>query len=99
LLQCTDQIEIYSADVFLSLEKFASRKSLFDIIFADPPYDLGYGEKLIQCLDEKPIVTQEGRIFLEESKRVKLDGVACNRLTWVKTRLFGDSSLWEFQTS
>ncbi len=55
---------IYSTDVFKALPLL---KKPFTIIFADPPYDLGIGDRLLAYFDEDPTLLA-GDLFLEESQ-------------------------------
>ena len=65
-------ISVIKSDVFKYLEK---SKSSYDIIFADPPYDLGQEnfEKIIQLIFENEILDEEGMLIVEHSKHTKLD--------------------------
>lgn len=67
----------------------------FDLIFADPPYDTGAGEKLLVALDQRPLLNEGGSLFIEEHQGVDLD-LELEKLKLVKQRSYGDSMLWEF---
>lgn len=59
------------SDVFSYLEKV---KTNFDIIFADPPYDLPQKdfEKIALLVFENEILNEDGLLILEHSKHTKL---------------------------
>ena len=60
------------SDVFLYLERC---NSTFDIIFADPPYDLGQEnfEKIALQIFDNNILDEEGMLIIEHSKHTKLN--------------------------
>ena len=65
-------ISTIKSDVFSFLER---NKSSYDIIFADPPYDLGQDqfEKIIELIFENELLEEEGMLIVEHSKHTKLD--------------------------
>ncbi len=65
-------ISVLKSDVFKFLEK---SKASYDIIFADPPYDLGQEqfEKIIQLIFDNELLAEEGMLIIEHSKHTKLD--------------------------
>ena len=65
-------ISTIKSDVFSILER---NKSSYDIIFADPPYDLGQDqfEKIIELIFENELLEEEGMLIVEHSKHTKLD--------------------------
>jgi len=65
-------ITALKSDAFKFLEK---SKTSYDIIFADPPYDLGQEqfEKIIQLIFENELLEEEGMLIVEHSKHTKLD--------------------------
>ncbi len=65
-------ITAMKSDVFLYLERC---NSSFDIIFADPPYDLGQEnfEKIALQIFENNILDEEGMLIIEHSKHTKLN--------------------------
>ena len=60
------------SDVLKFLEK---NKACFDIIFADPPYDLNQKdfERIITLIFENELLEQDGMLIIEHSKYTKLD--------------------------
>ena len=65
-------ISTIKSDVFSFLER---NKSSYDIIFADPPYDLSQEnfEKIIQLIFENELLDEEGMLIVEHSKHTKLE--------------------------
>lgn len=88
-------ITALKSDVFSYIEK---SKSTFDIIFADPPYDLEQTdfEKVIQLIFEHELLDEEGMLIVEHSKHTKL-----NHLTnFSFAKQYGGSvfSFYEFES-
>ncbi|HNP32313.1 MAG TPA: 16S rRNA (guanine(966)-N(2))-methyltransferase RsmD [Flavobacterium sp.] len=65
-------ITAIKSDVFKFLEKHTGN---YDIIFADPPYDLKQTdfEKIVELIFENELLDEEGMLVVEHSKHTKLD--------------------------
>ena len=65
-------IAAIKSDVFNFLEK---SKSSYDIIFADPPYNLDQKEfeKVIQLIFDNELLEEDGMLIVEHSKHTKLN--------------------------
>jgi len=61
-----DSIIVLNSDVFKFMELTGMN---YDVIFADPPYDLENVEKLPDIIFEKELLKKEGIFILEHSKR------------------------------
>ncbi|MFK5957421.1 MAG: 16S rRNA (guanine(966)-N(2))-methyltransferase RsmD [Lutibacter sp.] len=64
-------INTIKSDVFKYLKKTTSK---FDVIFADPPYefDLNLFEKIVDLIFENNLLSNEGTLVIEHSKRTDL---------------------------
>lgn len=64
-------ISAIKSDVFSFLER---NKTTYDIIFADPPYNLDQKEfeKVIQLIFDNELLDEEGMLIVEHSKHTKL---------------------------
>ena len=86
-------ISVIKSDVFKFLEK---SKATYDIIFADPPYDIGQEnfEKIIQEIFKNELLDEDGMLIVEHSKHTKLDHM--NNFSFSKS--YGGSifSFYEF---
>lgn len=60
--------EVIVADVFSTLQHLADKGLKFDIIFADPPYGLGLGEKVLSEVDRLNLLNEEGQLFIEDEE-------------------------------
>lgn len=65
-------IAAVKSNVFSFLEK---SNTDYDLIFADPPYNMEQGkfEKLVKTVFEKKTLTEDGMLIIEHSKHTKLD--------------------------
>ena len=65
-------ISVIKSDVFKFLEK---SKATYDIIFADPPYDIGQEkfEKIIQEIFKNELLDEDGMLIVEHSKHTLLN--------------------------
>ncbi|MDI9257044.1 RsmD family RNA methyltransferase [Flavobacterium sedimenticola] len=68
-------ITAIKSDVFKFLEK---HRGTYDIIFADPPYDLSQAdfEKLVTAVFDNELLDEAGMLIVEHSKYTKLDHMA-----------------------
>ena len=93
LLKVEDEIQILYGDVFSNLKKIRG----IDILFADPPYleDLkqDFVGALLTSLDQSDLLNPGARCFFEVHKKKALFSEPLNTLTFVNTRVFGDSQL------
>ncbi|MFM7896191.1 MAG: RsmD family RNA methyltransferase, partial [Flavobacterium sp.] len=80
---------------FKFLEK---SKASYDIIFADPPYDLSQEnfEKIIELIFENELLEEEGMLIVEHSKHTKLDNLS----NFSFSKSYGGSvfSFYEFES-
>lgn len=67
-------ITAIKSDVFKFLEKHTAQ---YDIIFADPPYDMTQEnfEKIVQLVFENKLISEEGMLIVEHSKYTKMEGL------------------------
>ena len=69
--------------------KFLNNNDLiYDIIFADPPYNFEYlkYEKIILLVIEKKILNSDGLLIIEHSKKTNLQNIK----NYIETRKYGD---------
>lgn len=94
-LQLKDHSDVICGDVLLMVERLNQQKKQYDIIFADPPYDLGFGNKIVSLIDNSNLLAPGGMLFIEESVSEKLETVL-KSLTFVSSRKMGRSQLYQF---
>lgn len=66
---CQNKVTILSSDYKLSLDRI---KGPVDIVFADPPYDEGYNLEILDSLSERDILSENGIVIIEHSKKAIL---------------------------
>lgn len=66
---CQDRVTILSSDYKIALDRI---KDPIDIVFADPPYDEGYNLEILESLSENDILSENGIVIIEHSKRADL---------------------------
>jgi 16S rRNA (guanine966-N2)-methyltransferase len=79
------EIEVHKMDVFKYLEQ--ETKS-YQIIFADPPYDLLTIPQIPQLVAKNKLLTENGLLVVEHSSLLKLNG----QPGYTETRRYGNSS-------
>lgn len=60
-----NQITVFKNDVFRYLKKYTTQ---FDLIFADPPYDLKYVDQIPQLVFENNLLTPKGQLIVEHDR-------------------------------
>lgn len=69
------------------------KKYKFDLIFLDPPYSLGLCLKILECLANSTILSENAIIVAEERSKEKLPE-SCGFLTITDQRTYGDTGFW-----
>lgn len=93
LLPFQERARIVRLDVRRALSKLAREGESFGVIYADPPYSLGWGEELIALMkDNWRILSPDGVFVFEHARREEpavLDIAGCRR----EDRIYGDTVL------
>ena len=66
---CQDRVTVLASDYKLALDRI---KTDVDIVFADPPYDEGYNLEILESLSERDVLSDNGIVIIEHSKRADL---------------------------
>ncbi len=69
----------------------------FTILFADPPYGLGLGEKAIKSAADNDWLIDQALVILEERSDVEPD--LDERFSYLDKRPFGDTNIWFYSYS
>ncbi|WP_299208543.1 16S rRNA (guanine(966)-N(2))-methyltransferase RsmD [uncultured Dokdonia sp.] len=82
-----ETIQTIKSDVFKYLERASGT---YDIIFADPPYDIPLEEfeKIAKLIFENQLLDPDGTLIIEHSKQTKMDHVT----HYVETRHYGGNA-------
>lgn len=85
-----DNLEVLQSDVFKYLE---SCKNQFDLIFADPPYDMPNLFRIPALIFSRQLLEPRGMLVLEHSAMVQLDQVP----NYQESRIYGSSAFSFFR--
>ena len=85
-----DEIDVEKADVFKFL---SSHKKSYQIIFADPPYDLPTIPRIPELVMEHNLLTDNGVLIVEHPSLLKLN----SQSGYTETRRYGNSSFSFFE--
>jgi 16S rRNA (guanine(966)-N(2))-methyltransferase RsmD len=66
-----DQVKVYQTDAFRAIRNTPEH---YDLIFADPPYDLPGLEKIPDMIFEYSLLNKNGRFILEHSSKHNFSG-------------------------
>ena len=71
-----EDVKCHCMDVRRALARFAKDGESFDIIFADPPYGLGWGVELPKLIyKHSEVLSPNGPLILEHSEKEKSDDI------------------------
>ena len=87
-----EQIKTYKADVFKYLELETEQ---YDLIFADPPYDLNRIPEIPKIIFEKNLLSPDGLLIVEHQSMQNLS----NHPAFVEQRKYGHSSFSFFKNN
>ena len=78
------QLEVVRKDVFSFLK---NTQKVFDLIFADPPYDLPGISNIAALVAQRKLLTPNGCLIIEHHRQLNLKTVA----TFAEERIYGQS--------
>ena len=77
-------------DVLQALRRLDGEGKSFDLIFCDPPYNLGLAPKVLQALETAGVLRDGGVLVLEHSRHEKLpDGL--KRIVAYRSEFYGET--------
>lgn len=85
-----EQIKTYNADVFKYLQM---ETEVYDLIFADPPYDLSRIPEIIKIVFERKLLSPDGILIVEHQTMQNLS----NHPAFTEQRKYGHSSFSFFR--
>lgn len=99
LLSINKYCQVLCMDVRYAIPLLHGRKSGYDIIFMDPPYEKGYIEETMGLLRTHAVYSRNATIILEYSKREHPDSSYTTGWTEVTTRRYGDTVITMLETA
>lgn len=90
-LGCTADMTLIQNDVFTALKLISGKQ--FDVIFLDPPYNMGFEQKTLLAIAQNKLIKKDGTVIVQfEAKHtVKNDIPPCFEIT--DERRYGRSAL------
>ena len=64
---------VLECDVIAGLRRLEGRNCRFDLIFMDPPYEMGLEKQVLEYLSSSPMVTEDTQIIIEASRETDFD--------------------------
>jgi 16S rRNA (guanine(966)-N(2))-methyltransferase RsmD len=92
------QVIIADAFAFLNRAEAADGSPAYDLLFADPPYNLGHSERLLDVLSNSRLLNAGAVAVLEEVARKELKSAA-GRLRCYLRRVIGETALHFYEVS
>jgi 16S rRNA (guanine966-N2)-methyltransferase len=93
LLGIESRAEVINADAERGMRGLAERGELFDVFFADPPYDEGFVPEFMKWLEGESLLNKNGIVVLQHSVREALEGSCAQTLVVADQRRYGDTML------
>ncbi len=88
-----DRADVLAADVKTGIRILTEKQAVFDLVFADPPYDTGFIALTLQSLAGSSILAREGTVILQHSVREEAQGAEDMRFVLTDQRRYGDTLL------
>ncbi|HOE18976.1 MAG TPA: 16S rRNA (guanine(966)-N(2))-methyltransferase RsmD [Syntrophorhabdaceae bacterium] len=98
LLSVNKYCQVLCMDVRYAIPFLHGKRSIYDIIFMDPPYEKGHIGETMRLLSAHAVYDQKTTILLEYSKRETLDPSCREKLIEVTTRRYGDTVITILET-
>ena len=94
-LQVPEQTTVFACNADTAIKRLQG-KNLFDIVYIDPPYDLG-AKPFADALISQKLLREQAFIFIEERSRSKKLAPNFPELTWINSRQFGEALLHQYR--
>lgn len=86
-----DRITVLKGDGLRYLAQYASEGRQFDLIFADPPYEQGFVEKVVTLVDASDVLADGGVLIVEHSKKEMIDEASLTKLEIRRQERYGET--------
>lgn len=90
--QLLDRAEVWRCSVSSALNRLAASDRRFDLVFADPPYNVGLGVRTLADVAAAGVVSSEGWVIIEHASKEEI-GEGAQNLTLIRRSLYGDTAL------
>lgn len=85
----SDRAELLAMPFDRAIDALQRRGESFSLVFADPPYALHVGQKLVDAIAQSSLLAPGGTLLLESDKREVAP--SCPELPEIDERAFGDT--------
>ncbi len=85
--------QVLHMDVRYAVPLLFGRKCIYDIIFMDPPYEMGYVMQIMTLLQAHPVYTPDTITIAEYARRENDTLTYCEGFENQKTRMYGDTAI------
>lgn len=92
LLGVRDDCLVLNMDVRYAVPMLHKQGKSFDIIFADPPYEMGHVVSTLALLRKNPLMNSDATVIFEHSKREDT-GITSHEYENVRVKKYGDTVL------
>lgn len=89
--------ELIVADAFRTMRRLASEGRTFDLVFADPPYEQGLCQTVVEAVAQGGLLAPGGRLVVEHGVREDINPQVEN-LEHILSRSYGDTVITIFIT-
>ena len=96
-LKVEEQCEVMRTSCFRALELLARRGESFDCLFADPPYQRGLAQRLLDALKNTGLWRENSLIILQTERQDDLLLAAAGALVLERKVDYGATSLWLYR--
>ena len=84
--------KVITSDVFATIEQLYNKKEKFDLVFADPPYNMGLAKKTLIKVNQYDILNKFGLLVIEHHVEEVLPQTGKN-VTILKKKTYGDTNI------
>ncbi|MGB2600502.1 MAG: 16S rRNA (guanine(966)-N(2))-methyltransferase RsmD [Candidatus Omnitrophota bacterium] len=95
-LEVEAQTAIIRKDAFKSIELLNEDKEGFDLIFSDPPYNMGMAKKTLIMINHYDILNPSGLLIIEHHRREEISDLSGN-VSLCKQKTYKDISISVFR--
>jgi 16S rRNA (guanine966-N2)-methyltransferase len=92
-----NKCSVIKSDIEKGLNQLLKKNYVFDVIFADPPYNRNLVEKTLDLLNKNEIFNKDSIIVIQHSNKEGCSEFAGNHLYWTDQRKYGENALTFFK--
>lgn len=92
-----DRVQVVREDAIQAIKRMNRNSEAFDLIFCDPPYNMGWGERILAAVDEFETIRADGLLVFEHAKHEILPEVL-KRIARKRIECYGETTVSFYQT-